>query len=165
MGVRTELRGGGFAAAFSRSVSSSACAPHIVHVGGWAHLRRLLLHAHRETLNNLRPALSPPANLARCAVLRHPPLSHSLRTQKHTLSDHFHTLLPKYCSAGTPRTSRSNSGPSISCSLPNPGSALSAASDRCWSAMRAARNFSPASSRMTCVWLGLVVEGRKAGDG
>lgn len=62
---------------------------------------------------------------------------------------HFHTMLPKYCSAGTPRTSRSNSGPVISCNLPSPGSSRTVCSERCWSAMRAAKNFSPASSRIT----------------
>ncbi len=44
------------------------------------------------------------------SMVQHAPAS------AYSLPPHCQTWLPKYCSAGTPRTSRSTSGASVSCS-------------------------------------------------
>ena len=63
---------------------------------------------------------------------------------------HFQTTAAKYCRAATPRTSKSHSGPSTTCSSERPGSSLSRCIARCWSARRRCRNFSVALSCNTC---------------
>lgn len=54
----------------------------------------------------------------------------------HSWPPHFHTCWPKYCSAGMPRTSRSNSGASITCASGTAGRSAPAAGPLCSEGVR-----------------------------
>mmetsp|Transcript_28960 Transcript_28960/g.74321 ORF Transcript_28960/g.74321 Transcript_28960/m.74321 type:complete len:234 (-) Transcript_28960:2459-3160(-) len=87
-------------------------------------------------MRNYTPCCVPPPNAREAAYL---------------LPRHFQIWSPKYCSAGSPRTSRSNRGACISCSCPSPGSAASIASAFSWSLRLVLRNAMVAESGIT--WL------------